>query len=216
MITNNDNTIKPTYQRIVVKAQGVYNYYVQKGNLKLYVDPLFKPGERRVRIAEVVSIPDGMFSFCDIIPEVQTGDTVYLHHNALEEQNMIPDSDNLFYVEYEFVICVIRNGEIVPIGGRILAEPQYDDDVVEIEFQGQKYMVRMGDHQIVKEFNVKSSLYRARLAYIGTPQKGQEEIDIKPGDLFFYIKNGDYRNEINGKEYFVMYQEDILAKICED
>jgi co-chaperonin GroES (HSP10) len=193
----------------------MYNYFVEHGSLKLYVDPLFKKGHAKVKSAEVVAIPDLMHGWCKIMPEVNVGDKVYFHYNALREENAIPDQDGCWAIEYQDVFCSVRNGEIIMIGSRILATAIYDKDVVETMIDGVPTKVKMSSFGMITEMHPKHSPAKATLAHIGTPVAGDRAVDINVGDVFYYAPHSDFINLIEGKEYFVMYQEDILA-ICQD
>ena len=203
--------MKTPTNKIIVRASDLYNYYVTKGDLTLYVDPMFKRGVRKTKVAEVVQVPTEMHSWNRTVPEISVGDKVYLHHNALEEYNMIPDSKGLWVIEYDEVLCAVRDGNIIPINGRILAEPIFDDDILEIDYMGSKRKVKMTESGLVKELDPSYNLAKARLSYIGTPQIGETKVPINAGEVFYYIVNADYKNEIEGKEYFVMFQDDIIA-----
>lgn len=203
--------MKAPNNKIIVRAKDLYNYYVTKGDLTLYVDPMFKRGVGKTKVAEVVGVPENMHSWNRTVPEVNVGDRVYLHHNALEEFNMVPDSEGLWVIEYEEVLCAVRDGNIIPINGRILAEPIFDDDIVEIDYMGSSRKVKMTPTGLVKELDPTHNLAKARLAYIGTPQIGQTKVPINEGEIFYYILNADYKNNIEGKEYFVMFQDEIIA-----
>lgn len=198
-------------QRIIVRADDMYKYYVQHGSLNLYVDPLYNKGRHKVRSAEVVAVPSGMEYWSKIVPEVQVGDLVYFHYNALTEDSALPDNPGLWVIEYERVFCSVRGGDIVMIGGRILAEPVFDDDITEVEVGGVMTKVKLSKSGLVKELHPEYNLKRARLSYIGTPLIDHDAVPIKTGDVFYYVSNGDFVNNINGKDYFVMFQEDILA-----
>jgi co-chaperonin GroES (HSP10) len=211
VLLHHNIAMKVSTNKIIVRAEDLYNYYVSKGDLKLYVDPLFKRGVAKTKVAQVVEVPSEMYGWSRTVPEVHVGDKVYIHHNALEEFNMIPDSKGLWVIEYEDVLCAVRDGNIIPINGRILAEPIFDDDIIEIDYHGAKRKVKMTESGLVKELDPSYNLKKARLAHIGTPQKGDAKVPINKGDVFYYILNADYKNEIEGKEYFVMFQDEIIA-----
>lgn len=203
--------MKVPAQKLIIQAKDMYDYYAKHGNLTLYVDPMFNPGKRKVIFGDVVAACDTMHHWCNIVPEVQVGDRVYFHYNALSDINAIPDTDGLWVLDYEFVFCAVRNGEIIPIGGRVLAEPMFDEDIVEIDAGGFTAKAKLTESGLVKELNPGHNLSKARLAYIGAPLAGNLPVCIKPGDVFYYIKNGDFKNRIEGKDYFVMLQDEILA-----
>jgi co-chaperonin GroES (HSP10) len=204
--------MKSPTQRILVRCKDLYEYFVTHGNLTLYVDPLFKKGQHKITCGEVVAVPDGVLPWCRIIPEVQVGDKIYFHYNALREDSVIPDLEGIWVIEYDFVFCVVRDGKIIPIGGKVFASPLYDDGVQDIEVNGTVTKGKISEKTgLITEINSKHSLKKARLAHIGTPLRGDVPVAIKVGDVFYYISNADFRNTIEGTEYFVMNQEDILA-----
>jgi co-chaperonin GroES (HSP10) len=204
--------VKAPNQKLIVRSNDIYDYYVQKGDLKLYVDPLYKRGEHKIICAEVVAVPDALEDWCRIVPEVQVGDKAYFHYNALREEGAIPGLQGLFTIEYDFVFAVVRQERIVMIGGKILAEPIFDEGVVDIEIDGGTIKGKMTPSGIVTEINSGPKLSVARLAHIGQPLKGEELPDIAIGDTFVYINNADFRRIVEGHQYFLMDQEDILVK----
>lgn len=203
--------MKAPKHKIIVRADNMYNYYVKHGNLTLYVDPMFKRGHRKVRVADVVSIPQELESWCNVVPEVKEGDRIYFHYNALEEFNIIPDQQGLWVIDYTEIFCAVRDGKIIMIGGKILSEALFDEDIQEVEVDGVMTRVRLTKSGLVSEVNPEHNLRKARLAHIGTPLAGEEPVPIQPGDVFYYVNNADFKNTIEGKEYFVMNQEDIIA-----
>ena len=90
--------IKAPFGSLIVKAESVFNYYVKHGSITLYVDPLFKPGHRRVTSGVVYAVPAGVPDYIEIVPEVQISDKIYFHYNTLSEDSLIPGSDGLFVV----------------------------------------------------------------------------------------------------------------------
>lgn len=203
--------MKVPTQKLIIRAENIYNYYATHGNLTLYVDPLFKPGQRKVIVGDVYGVCDEMYPYSKIVNDVKPGDKVYFHYNAINEDALIPGHKGLWLIDYDTVFCAVREGNIIMIGGRILAESIYDDDIVEIDVDGLKQKAKLTPSGLVKEINPAYNMHRARLAHIGSPLIGDDPIPINPGDIFYYIKNGDFKNTIEGKEYFVMMQDEILA-----
>lgn len=203
--------MKVPTQKVIIRADNIYNYYAEHGSLKLYVDPMFKPGQRRVIVGDVHAVCDDMYSYSNIANDLKAGDKVYFHYNAISEDALIPDQKGLWLIDYDRVFCAVRGGEIIMMGGRILAEPVYDEDIVEIDIEGVKQKAKLTASGLVKEINPGHNLVRARLSHMGNPLIGDDHVPIKPGDVFFYIKNADFKNTIEGKDYFVMMQDEILA-----
>lgn len=203
--------MKVPTQKLIIRADNIYNYYAKHGNLTLYVDPLFKPGQRKIITGDVAFVCENMRDGCRIVNEVKAGDKVYFHYNSLSEDNMVPGHPGLWVVEYDSVFCSVRNGDIIMIGSRVLAEPVYDDDIIEIEVDGFKHKAKITPSGLVKQLDPGYNLNKARMSHIGSPLIGDPEVPVKPGDIFYYIKNADFKNNIEGKEYFVMMQDEILA-----
>lgn len=205
--------MRAPYGTLIVRAPGVYNHYVQHGSLTLYVDPLFKPGQRRVTSGVVHAIPAGVPDYMNIVPEVEVGDKLYFHYNALSEDSLIPGSEGLFVIPYDMVFCSVRDSQIIPLAGKIFCSAVYDSDVVDMEIDGQIKKCRATPGGIITEINCKYSDRLAKLEYIGTPMIGKEKPDVQPGEVIVYIKDGDFQNNIEGIDYFVMNQQDILATV---
>jgi len=104
----------------------------------------------------------------------------------------------------------INSPSIIPIGGYVLVEPSYDGEVQDIGMGYDKAKVSASGLVIdlVSEPKQQEGIVR----YVGTPLKGDEEI-VKPGDKILYEKNADWLMKIEGKEYFVIRQRDLLAVI---
>lgn len=207
--------MRAPYGTLIVRSPGVYNHYIKHGSLTLYVDPLFKPGQRRVTSGIVHAIPSGVPDYMAIVPEVLVGDTLYFHFNSLSEDSMIPGSDGLFVIPYDMVFCSVRDGKIIPLAGKIFCSAVYDSDVVDLDIDGEIRKCRVSASGIVTEINCKYSEKLARLEHIGTPMIGKTRPDVQPGEVIVYIKDGDFKNTIEGQEYFVMNQQDILATVDE-
>lgn len=203
--------MKVPTQKLIIRAENIYNYYAQHGSLKLYVDPLFKPGQRKVITGEVVGVCDEMYPYSNIVNEVKVNDKIYFHYNALDEDSIIPDHKGLWVIDYDMVFCAVRDNRIIMIGGKILAQPVFDDDIVTIDIGGFSQKAKLTKSGLVKELDPKHNVHKAKLCHIGTPLKGEQPVPIKPGDVFYYIKNGDFKNTIEGQEFFVMNQDEILA-----
>jgi co-chaperonin GroES (HSP10) len=142
---------------------------------------------------------------------VQEGDVVYFHFNSI-----VPDTrvqfdlleKPLYLVNMEGIFVIVRDGKIIMNGDRILCEPLFDEDVVEED--GVK--VRKTKSGIITEINVKHDLKKARLAHIGEGFIGKKPVNANVGDVVYYDVDADFENEIEGKKYFCMVQEDLLMK----
>lgn len=203
---------QPIYDHILVKVEQEKKSVIKHGELELIAaGQEYNPDMRVFAITEglCVNVPRGMskgIPYEYIVPEVEIGDIVVLHFNSIDEDSKVETNKGVFYlVPYEYVFAVIRDSEIVVIGGRVLCLPLYDDAVEE-----DGMMVRKTGSGIITEINVKHDFKRAILSHIGTPLKGSKELPVKAGDMIWYPKDADFENEVQGKTYFCMTQEDIL------
>jgi co-chaperonin GroES (HSP10) len=214
--------MRPYEVNVLVKCTGIYNYLktVGNGGLQLYVDPLYKQGAHKVTTGIVHALPAHTPDWLRILPELQVGDKVYFHYNALDEDALIPDSDGIFTVLYDMIFCCVRDGKIIPIQGKVLLQAVPEDDVQEIEVNGQNIKVKMSPSGLVTQLNVVDSLHtdgtlhrsysKGRVTHIGKPLIGETEPDVKVGEIVYYALNADFENEIEGQTYFVMDGELLL------
>ena len=59
----------------------------------------------------------------------------------------------------------------------------------------------------------KRSEKKGYVRHIGTPLKGKEELGLSNGDAVRFHERNSFLNKIEGVEYYVMHQSDILAKV---
>lgn len=155
-------------------------------------------------------------TLADIVPEVQVGDKIYFHYNTVHEENRIRTEDGrkIYKVRYDQIFCSVRNGQIIPIGGWVLMEPAWDEETQEIQLQGQeKVRGKVSASGLVTELHDKPKPLEGIIANIGTQLKGDPELGVKNGDRVFFLPLSEFKNKIEGKEYYIMRQKDIIAKI---
>jgi co-chaperonin GroES (HSP10) len=222
--------VRAIVNSVLVKVDWEIKREMQYGSLKLAINPIegkqndsYDPTGHRQTCGVVVSTPlgyDDHFLISRIHKDLVVGDKVYFHYNSIDEDTRIEiDGDTLYYVPYDMIFCAIRDGEPYMIGGRVLCEPYYDKDLVEIEHLGTKIRAKISPSGLVTTvtgWNPDSedghNLSKAVLAYIGKPLIGDNELPVKKGDVVYYLKNADFENYIEGKKYFVMMQEDLIMK----
>jgi co-chaperonin GroES (HSP10) len=163
----------------------------------------------------VTNVPRGISQhhYLSLIQQkVEIGDTVYFHFNSVSEDTKVQLSvyDKPSYlVHLENVFAILRNGKIIMYADRVFCEPVFDDDIVTLE-DGMK--VKKSKSGIITQINVSHNMKRAILSHIGYPLKGRNKTEVEPGDKVYYEKDADFENEIEGKVYFCMIQDDILLK----
>ena len=198
---------------VVVRAEKLHAEYLKHGSLELALDAVAIGGlngwRYKTTVGEVVQVPDEYLGWVPQRPELKAGDKVYFHFNALGEDSLLPDSD-LYLVPLDMVFAYVMDGELHAMSGKALCLAEADGE--NLEGVGR---VKMSGG-IITETNVKHNMKMARLALLGSPLLGMEEVDAKAGDLVFYAKDADFENEIEGKKYLVMDQDLILAKWDKD
>ncbi len=135
-----------------------------------------------------------------IKPEVKAGDLAYFDYKSLL------DVDRFFYldgelhswVDYYDVFCVKRGDELIMIGSHILVEPYTEDS---------KY------GQLLDPF-AKESETIGTLAAIGSPLNGLDKIPAVKGDKLLFPSHCAFKNKIEGKEYYIMKQHQVLVIIA--
>ncbi len=203
---------QPIYDHILVKVEEEVKSKIKHGSLELIAAGQdYNPDQKVFAITQglCVNVPRGMskgIPYEFIVPEVEKGDIVVLHFNSIDEGSRIEIGEEVFYlVPYEYVFAVLRDSRIVMIGGRVLCLPYYENAIEE-----DGMMIRKTESGIITEINVKHDLKKAVLAHIGNPLRNAEVLPVAIGDLIWYAQDADFENEVAGKTYFCMMQDDIL------
>lgn len=150
----------------------------------------------------------------DIVPEVEVGDKVYFHFNTIAPENSVtlPDGTVFYKLAYQNVLCVVREGEIIPIGSNVFIEPEYEDGVIDLGTDGTK--AKISPSGIITEVGVRPKALRGYVRHIGAALRGHVR-EVNPGDKIVYSKNSDWPVKVEGKTYFCMKQWDIEGIIPE-
>jgi co-chaperonin GroES (HSP10) len=198
---------------VVVEVGASMDDTVQFGNLKLHIDPEFNPTQYARIYGRVIAVPEGKAyneeSF-EIEKDVQVGDIIYFHYlTTSDETNCI--YGNYYKVPYYWIFCVVRSGNILPIGSWTLCETVVEEDFNTVEVGGQKIEAITSASGLVIGINKKPSTKFARLSHIGRPLVGTDELKIGKGALVILNKNSNFKNTIEGKEYYTVRQGDILC-----
>lgn len=170
----------------------------------------------------------------DIVMEVQPGDRIYFHFNTIVKmkQNMVREfKDKLgtpvrwwFKVRYDQVICAVREGQIIPIGGYTLIEPDMeslDDILVPIAMTGAdgkamkdvhgNTLMKPQDQWLQVKERPSAKYMRGWVRYVGTPLNGDIR-EVDEGQLIYYRPNADWTVRIEGKEFYAIRQKHIVGR----
>lgn len=162
---------------------------------------------------------------CDIAPEVEEGDLIYFRWPVLnKKENLIAKTRSepfefIFKVPYDQIICVVRNGKIIPIGTHVLVDPEmetFKEILVPTYYDTPgadgKPVERPESEWIMKKAFPENKQKQGVVAHVGKPFLG-EVAYIKEGMRVILKLNIKNLYTIEGKKYIVIPQDKILAKI---
>lgn len=215
---------------VLVKIDWEVKRQMQYKSLSLEIIPFegklndsYDPKGHRQTKGVVVSLPLGFSdepAFTKIRKDVRLGDTIYFHFNSIDEDTRIEIGEDYYYqISYDQIICIVRDGEIIMVGGRILVRPYFDKDIQDIDHLGGKIKVKTTASGLVSTvigWDVESKdghhLNKGTLAHISHEAVGDMPLPIKAGDTVYFETDSDWENWIEDKMYFVMRQEDLILK----
>lgn len=161
----------------------------------------------------------------DIRPDVEMNDKIYFKWRALAQKNNLvakskgENPEFIFKIPYDQIICVVRDGKIIPIGANVLIDPMIEtfDDILEPTYysnpgpngerverpksewiQKKAFPENIVRHGIVKHFG---KPLRGDLCYLEPEMKVLMKLNLK--NMF----------HIEGKEYIVIRQDKLIAKL---
>lgn len=185
-----------------------------KTSVELFIDTDFNPGYYSRIFGVVKGIPRYLSGdrdlyiedrLSDIEDEVRVGDKIYFHHNTCTEDNLLRSST--FRVPYEAIYCIVREAEIIPVGGRCFCIPVFQE--TNISAGG---IILDWDSE-PKPVKYTSGSGLAKVTHIGKPLKNKA-VDISVGDIVLYTPSSDFPRKIEGDVYYIMRSHiDIVAKI---
>lgn len=171
----------------------------------------------------------------DIQMEVQVGDRIYYHFNTITrlQFNIVkeikaPGSSKVvewwLKVRYDQILCAVRAGKIIPIGSYVLVEPDMEsieDILLPVAMTGADGKAILGpdNKPILKPKSqwlqikpgVTPKYMRGWVRHLGSPLLGDEPPRYKVGQLVYYHPNADWRNEIEGTDYYAIRQRHIVG-----
>lgn len=164
----------------------------------------------------------------DIAPEIQVGDRIYFHFNTIMNMNNLMreegEGDNriwYFRVRYDQVICAVRDGKIIMIGGYALIDPDYETwkeilvpTYTNLKDRFGKPIPKPESQWIQKKVEPGYKYLRGYVRHVGTPMKG-DKLEIQPGQCIYYRKNADWLVPVEGSKYFAIRQANIIGRTDE-
>ena len=191
----------PVLNTVLVHCSNTHQDELTLRGAKLTLDTSFHSEWHQKIAAEVVAGPQKLdtrhYTYGGLqLGEIEVGDTIYFHYFGLMEENRVSADQELYAIPYHEIFCKVNEGVIPALNGLALLEP----------------VVVSGDSAWVDTASEKLSGQEGILRFIGKPKTDQPALDVKASDRVVFSKNADFINTIEDKEYFVMQQEDLLAK----
>ncbi|KKN63256.1 hypothetical protein LCGC14_0503740 [marine sediment metagenome] len=174
--------------------------------------------------------------------QVEAGDLAYFHYLTLHENNYLgKDEKGMEYYKcsYDNIFCVFK-GHLTKTravkewkhycydknptmtNGYILVEPYWGTGFVEVEIDeighnlkptGEKRSIKvnMSPSGIIYDVYNKPIYGHGTIRHIGC-KINDMDYGIAEGDQVIYLHGSEFKNKIEGKEYYIMKQWDVVAK----
>lgn len=180
---------------------------VKHGSLELKIDPDFNKYHHAVQCASIDTVPYKVNELFENDPVLQKGDKVYFHHFVVQDVNSL--KENIYVVtEPSFLWCLIRSGEIIPLGDQLLCQPIKESGEVKTDSGlWLKWNEIKGDHLHNFGSNIAEVKQHAKITHVSENCK---RAGIKTGDIIVFRQDADYDIEIEGQKYFRMKKDNIL------
>jgi co-chaperonin GroES (HSP10) len=213
----------------MIKLDPENNVVKTPGGLSLYIDTDFEPEKHTVVTGTVEAIPPKLD--WKQLPwkteiEVQVGDRVVMYYMAVmncmakEQRRYIREMGRTYiFLKYSNIYAAIRDGQIIPVNGYILAEPI--PDPWHEKFKNDA--LAKGIELVELETKSNKNVVFAKLVHVGKPIElyrdnylCDDHIDVSQGDEVILKKVRDipieyeYHTTLNRKLYRIQ-RHDILA-----
>lgn len=147
--------------------------------------------------------------------ELEKGDKIYFPYSATDKSNKIKKSNltyegkDVYTIPYHLVWCKVNGETIIPIANHTLVSPLEDESYIFDEALNTKVQK---NEKIVTGmcYNTKKQL-EGIVAFTSTPLKGEVN-HFTTGDHIVFLPERDWLNKIEGKEYYIIKSQDIIAK----
>jgi len=190
---------------------------ISHGSLILDFDPSFHPEWNLILKGVVHSAPEtNDFGIQEKLIEdweFVVGDTIYFHFLIADEENMIKENgENFLRVPMNQIFCYVRENKITCYGGYVLAKSIFDDDVEQVEVEGKMIPAKLSASGLVVDLDISFRENLSKIVHIGLPLQGEEELGVVPGDIIVMESQNHHKYTIEGIDYFVFHQSDIIAQ----
>ena len=97
------------------------------------------------------------------------------------------------------LFCFVRGGDLTAIANHVLIEPHMIEEKIGSIYVGVPT----------------KSEEEGYVRFISTPLKGKDELGLVNGDKVRFHERSAFLNKIEGVEYYVMRQDDLLGRLVD-
>lgn len=199
---------------VIVEVGAAIDTTVTYGAVTLHIDPEFNPTYHARIYGVVKAVPAGKVYSADgkeIEADVRVGDKIYFHYlTTNDETNCI--YGNYYKVPYYWIFCIVRDGNILPVGSWTLCSKVVEERSGKIEVNGIYIDADVSSSGLVTKVHKTDSNKYAVIAEIGKPLVGESSLNLHKGDKVILDKNSNFINKIEEVEYYTVLQQYIAGK----
>ncbi len=130
--------------------------------------------------------------------DIQPGDRIYFDEKITEPENFLGmhQGKEYFKAAINEIFCVVRGGEILMQSGWVLVEPDMET--------WEEITTPSG---IITKVKPEAKALRGFIRHI------RNRNDMKPGQHIIYVSDADWTIKVEGKEYYVIQENDIIGSL---
>jgi co-chaperonin GroES (HSP10) len=204
-----------SYRSSDAVAKTIYSFSEQKR--KMYAD------HRATKYIPTDYVPEFVFADdqeIDIVPK----DKVYFNYLGYSDDNFIKEEDGfkLYKIPIESIYCVVRDGELIMLNSHVLVKPYYGEGLTEVDVDGKNVWAKfLGKTDIIESIKEQPKAFEGILCHIGSPLGHNSRETLSKGDRIVFTPSyaftaEQYKDKIEGEEYFVVQQWDIIGKVVDN
>lgn len=204
------HSVKAGHGTLIIKPIKENNY-IEKGNVKLYLDTTFQKEKHTITYGEVISVCNTIDESLKTTIEVKKGDIVFFHYlavlNSIRDKKYLICDNNFYYsVPYSSLYVAKRTEDVICLNGYNLISPikKHTED-------------RIGKVLLPNCMLIEDQVSRGRIAFIGNPLTGEKSL-ASIGDNIIFRKSSsvpiqyDLHSSFDGENvYYRMKNDSILA-----
>jgi len=137
---------------------------------------------------------------------LQIGDKVYFHHFVSQPENEVSYGEEIFYkADYNQIICVVRDGDVIPMEKWLLATPVMENE--------EDTYTEVSGVKIYTKISPEKKFLLSKVEFVGNMAR---EAGFDSGQTIIHPTFSEYALKIEGKEMYRMHIDDIFCVIEEN